>query len=333
MEPLRIGLVGFGFHGQSIRDGAAGVEELKITGIYDPAEKLQKEIRATGAVACRTLDELLVSGIEGVIVASPAEHHEEAVRSAVHAGIPILLEKPMALTYPEAKRLATAAADASVRFMVGMTTHYRPEMVFAAEMVRSGRIGQVMTIHEEIVIGMDQFPMNYVSRENGGGVWLENGVHCLDHLLWFGGPIVGLLSAAICSRFLGGFHEDMAMITAEHADGVISQAHLQWMPYKETRGFCFKVYGTNGSVEVRGLDRVILNIGGKVSVHTFYGEGTDYISEFSARHLPGVRAQLRDFASYIRDGKEPELSVQHALEAHRLLDKAYALAKQALRSD
>ncbi|MBI2054612.1 MAG: hypothetical protein HYT39_00740 [Candidatus Sungbacteria bacterium] len=115
------------------------------------------------------------------------------------------------------------------------------------------------------------------------------------------------------------------MIHVVHENGVVNQAHLQWMPYKDTKGFCFKVYGSLGSLEVRGLDRVIVNVGGEISTQTFYGEG-DYIDNFAVRHLPGVVAQLRDFAAYVRDGKEPQVSVAHVLEAHRWLDKAYQLA-------
>ncbi|MBI2054613.1 MAG: Gfo/Idh/MocA family oxidoreductase [Candidatus Sungbacteria bacterium] len=120
-------------------------------------------------------------------------------------GLAVELEKPIALTYEESKEITKLAKVANIRLMIGMATHYRPEMVFASQQITAGVIGEIKTIHEETVLGINPFPLNYVAENNGGGVLLENGIHMLDHLLlWFGGPIDEMLSASVGSHFLGG---------------------------------------------------------------------------------------------------------------------------------
>jgi len=237
-----------------------------------------------------------------------------------------MLEKPISPNYKEAKAVVSTANRAGIKFMVGLTTHYRPEMILAERLLREGKIGDIRTIQEQIVIGLKPFPMNYVARSNGGGVLLENGIHLLDHLMWFGGPVSKLFGASIGKYFLDGHHEDVCMFQAAHENGVLSQGHLQWMPYKEAGGFRLMVYGSKGCLEVRGLDSVRVNTLGRSDFFPLYNDDSNYIDSFVARHLPGVIGQLRDFAAYVRGEKNPEVSTEHALEAHRWIDKIYRVA-------
>lgn len=230
----------------------------------------------------------------------------------------------MAVTYADADEIARIARGAGVKLMVGMTTHYRPEMLLAKRLLREGLIGEVKTIREEMVIGINPFPMNYVAEENEGGVLLENGIHMLDHLIWFGGQVEKLLGASVNKRFLGGFHEDTVMFQLLHESGIASQGHLQWMPYKEAGGLCLKLYGTKGCIEVRGLDSVRLNVAGFEGWFPCYGMlGMNYIDHFAERHLPGAVGQLGDFLAFLKGEKEPEVSVDHVLSAHYWVDQVY----------
>ena len=327
---LNVGIAGYGFHGQSLHQAALSSKRINVVAVLELDTSKHKAISGASVVPYEKQEDFFRhSGLEAVIIASPVATHRELVTTAAKAGIPIELEKPMAVTYTESLQAAEVADKYAVPMMVGMTTHYRPEMQEADRIIASGELGDIRTIHEEIVIGLEpEALMGYVAEENQGGVLLENGIHLIDHLLWYGGPIKKLLSATISSRFLGGFHEDVAMLHALHEGGVESTSHLQWMPYRESNGFKMKLYGTKGYMEIRGLDGLRINRGGSVQDISCYQDTGNYIEHFAARHLPGVTNQLNDFAGFVLDKKAPLVPLQHVLEAHKWLDRAYMRARR-----
>lgn len=324
MKVLNIGVIGFGFHGKTIVQAVKLSKSLKTVAVLDPDQKKKEEINKFGIKYHENIESFLGNkSVQAVVVASPVSTHLAMVKCIAEAGLPIELEKPMAVKFEEVNEIMSIISGTKVPFMVGMTTHYRPEMIRAWNLVRSGIIGPIRTIHEEIVIGLNSFPMNYVVKENHGGVLLENGIHMIDHCLWFGGKLSKILSASVGNGFLNGFHEDTAFIHAVHSNGVVSLGHLQWMPYKEAGGFCLKLYGDKGMIEVRGLDGLRLNSDGESMYITCYEDGGDYIDNFASRHLPGVVNQLEDFAKFVNFGKKPEVPVDDVIDAHFWLDKVW----------
>jgi predicted dehydrogenase len=60
-----------------------------------------------------------------------------------------------------------------------------------------------------------------------------------------------------------------------------------------------------------------------------HGRGLPRVIVPGVRDLRGYRAMYRDFASAIRTGRAPEMSLERALEDQRLMDQAYATAAPA----
>lgn len=321
----KVGLVGYGFHGQTIHKAIEQTPCMEMVALLEPDSSKHQFLEKSARAYVDLQEFMRHPGLDGVIIASPVNTHRHIVETAVQAGVTAIeLEKPMAITYADASKIARIAREAGVKLMVGMTTHYRPEMLLAERFLREGSIGEIRTIREEMVIGISPFPMNYVAEENEGGVLLENGIHMLDHLIWFGGKVQELLGASVSKCFLGGFHEDAVMFQLLHESGIISQGHLQWMPYKEAHGFCLKLYGTRGCIEVRGLDSVRINSDGVERWYPCYDmRGTDYIDEFASRHLPGVVGQLADFLAFLNGENESKVPLDHVLSAHFWVDQIY----------
>ncbi len=94
--------------------------------------------------------------IDAVVMALPPQFHAETAIKAVEAGKDVLVEKPIALTVPDAKR-AVAAAKANNRvFMVGHVLRFHPAFEKLKELIDAGELGEVRYIHSHR-LGLGKF--------------------------------------------------------------------------------------------------------------------------------------------------------------------------------
>jgi UDP-N-acetyl-2-amino-2-deoxyglucuronate dehydrogenase len=124
---------------------------------------------------------------KGVVLATPHHLHRHGAEQAAEAGRHVLVEKPMALTLPDADAMIEACSRAGTTLMVAESVRYgRPHMAMA-EVIRSGRIGQVLSgwINR---IGTGHHTYRYPGRRAwladpdvcGGGIWMLNGIHTMS---------------------------------------------------------------------------------------------------------------------------------------------------------
>ena len=117
-EPLRIGIAGAGHFGRYHALKVAASPRAHLVGIYDPDAERAKTIGwETGAPDMPF--EALLSAIDALIVAAPAEAHHPLAAAALRAGKHVLVEKPIAATLAEADELAALAADKKLVLQVG----------------------------------------------------------------------------------------------------------------------------------------------------------------------------------------------------------------------
>ena len=111
-----LGVIGLGrigaFHTETL-SGLAGIDGLVIT---DERGDVAEAVAAKhGAKYVATVDELLSSGVDGVVVAAATPAHAELTLAAVERGIPTFCEKPIASTAVESARVAEAMGLTGIR--------------------------------------------------------------------------------------------------------------------------------------------------------------------------------------------------------------------------
>jgi predicted dehydrogenase len=128
-------------------------------------------------------DQLLGDGgLDAVYIASPNAFHLEHSLRAIEAGVPALVEKPLATSATDAVRIADAARAAGVYVAEGMWTRFLPQSVEIDRLLRSGRLGAVRSVHSALGTKRDFDPAARVfAPELGGGALLDLGVYTL----WF----------------------------------------------------------------------------------------------------------------------------------------------------
>ena len=125
-------------------------------------------------------DALCKSGdIDAVYLCLPNSLHCDYAVRAARAGIHVLCEKPMALTEEECEQMAAAARAGGVRLMVAYRLHFERTNLEAAEIARSGRLGELREFSS--AFAMQVVPGNIRTRsETGGGVLYDIGIYCIN---------------------------------------------------------------------------------------------------------------------------------------------------------
>ncbi|HEV2086187.1 MAG TPA: Gfo/Idh/MocA family oxidoreductase, partial [Gemmatimonadales bacterium] len=125
MSPrLPVGVIGVGALGQHHARHLAGLDEVRLVGVYD-ADRARASQVASGlsTVAFTDMDDLLRQ-VEAVTVAVPTPAHAEVGSRALDLGVPVLMEKPLAVTLAEADHLIASARRRQVQLQVGHIERY-----------------------------------------------------------------------------------------------------------------------------------------------------------------------------------------------------------------
>lgn len=117
--PLPVGVIGVGALGRHHARHLASFHGVELVGVYDLDSQRAATVAAeTGTRAFPDLDDLL-RRVRAVTVAVPTPAHADIGIRALEAGLPLLMEKPLAATMEEADRLVAAAAARGLQLQVG----------------------------------------------------------------------------------------------------------------------------------------------------------------------------------------------------------------------
>ena len=137
-----------------------------------------------GATPADSVEELLSSGIDGVVIAAATPAHAELTLAAVERGIPTFCEKPIAATAAESVRVADIIARSGVPVQVGYQRRFDAAFAAAKRAVDDGSLGLLHTVRSTT---MDPAPppMDYIA--GSGGIFRDCAVHDFDMLRWITG--------------------------------------------------------------------------------------------------------------------------------------------------
>lgn len=123
---------------------------------------------------------------EGIVLATPHNHHRPGTEQAAAAGRHILVEKPIALSLADADAMIAACDDAGVTLMVAESACYRRANLAVREALDAGMIGQVLNGRIEAIY-RGRHTYSYPGRRawladpdaGGSGIWMLNGIHAM----------------------------------------------------------------------------------------------------------------------------------------------------------
>ncbi len=198
--------------------------------------------------------------IDYVTIVTPNHAHYAPAKAFLEAGIPVLCEKPITMTVDEAIDLQQIVEQKKVPFVLAHTYTGHPMMMFAKELVRQGKIGDVRKVEawynqgwlatalekEGLQQAQWRTDPSRTGISNCGG---DIGTHAFVAATWVSGRAVTRVSARL-NRFVEGRDlDDDFNVIAELDNGgtaLITATQIA-IGYKNDNGF--RIYGSSGSLE------------------------------------------------------------------------------------
>ncbi|MEO7069762.1 MAG: Gfo/Idh/MocA family oxidoreductase [Nostocoides sp.] len=246
--PMRVGLVGYGMAGRRIhapliaRAGlvVATVSTADKTRTADVASDLPE------AVVVADLTALLArGGVDVVVLASPTGAHEAQAEQVIAAGVPVVVDKPLALDAPAGLRVLDLAAHHNVPLTVFQNRRHDPELLGLTAVIEQGLVGEVFRAEYRWdrwrPVRNDRW-RHTATAAQGGGLLLDLGAHLIDQALLLHGEVESVY-AELDARV--AVAEDDAFLACRHRSGVLS--HLSMSALNGAPGPRARLAGSNGA--------------------------------------------------------------------------------------
>lgn len=223
-SPLRVGLVGIGMMGRNHARVLSALDGVRLTVIADPAGDPH---RVAGSVpVVETVADLVAHEVDMAVVATPTGFHLAAGLELAAAGVPTLIEKPLAVDAEESQQLVDVFEGAGLVNAVGHIERCNPALLALRERLDNGDLGD---IYQVATRRQGPFP----HRIADVGVVKDLATHDIDLTAWVIRSDYQSVSAHSAHKS-GRSHEDLISVTARMQDGTVVSHLVNWLsPLKE----------------------------------------------------------------------------------------------------
>ncbi|XDA99209.1 Gfo/Idh/MocA family oxidoreductase [Sulfitobacter sp. LCG007] len=197
--------------------GALRLAGLEIHSVIDPAPGASDIARRYGVPHHASLEAGLEARPAGVVLATPNAHHPEGAMSCISAGVPVLIEKPIATTLAAARRIVAAGQAAGVPVLTGHHRRHLPVVQAARARIGEGALGRIVAAHGMFWIAKpDAYFETPWRRSPGAGPTFMNLIHDIDLMRYLLGDVQGV-QAVMSNAVRGNPIEDAcgALLTFE----------------------------------------------------------------------------------------------------------------------
>ncbi|MFC9262993.1 Gfo/Idh/MocA family protein [Streptomyces hydrogenans] len=302
--PLRLGIAGLGVISRFYVAAAERMPEWEVAAVCDLREEALAPFR--GRVACHTDHRAMLAAgpLDALVVAVPNHAHAEVCADALRAGVPVCVEKPLALDPADGRRLAALSRERGVPVLTAFHRRYNDRVLAlldrlpapdAPVRVESVTVRYLERIEEHI--GADTWYLD--PARCGGGCVADNGPNAFDLVRLLLGETPSEVVAAEVVRDAAG--TDRQAVVELAGPGGRGRVELDWSYPGEVKDVVVRFDdGTELSADMLG--------------------GRPGFKESLWHEYEGV---LRDVAA-LRELPDPSRAVEGGLAALELVAAVYA---------
>jgi len=258
MKKIKVGIIGAGkiaerLHLPSYKE-TKNAEVVAICDIKrEKAERLAKMFNIP-QIYTDYKEMIRQAGIDAVSVCTPNYLHCEMTVFAANNKKHVLVEKPMALTIAEMKKMINVCKKNNVVLMVEQTQRFDPAHEVFRDLINSGVLGKIIAVrgklgHSGPEFWSDDSPWFFDKKKSGGGVTMDVGIHILDLIRFVTGKEVDSVAATVNNLVKKKIKlEDNVEAVLKFKDGTMGVFETSWStsPYEVT----VQVYGEKGKAIV-----------------------------------------------------------------------------------
>jgi predicted dehydrogenase len=279
-----------------------------------------------GRWASATTADEAISGVDAVVVASPSSMHADHASSALQAGLPVLVEKPLATNSRAAERLAALARERRVTCGVAMNLRFHPAVLELRRLVAGNRLGSIRYAH--VSCGSDlrrwrpgvDYRNSYSARAELGGGVVRDCIHELDYLTWLLGPTASITAETANVSDLEIDVEDLGLALLRLSSGALASVDLTYFDPAYRRG-CLLV----GALATARWDWK------RGTIELAHADGNAETLDVAADVSSTYVAELRDFLQAIETGRPPSTTAEEGAAVLRLVDALFQSARGGRR--
>jgi len=331
MKTRGIAVIGSG----SIADQHLGalreIPHAKVVGVFSRgAEKARKMGEREKCRWTTDYHELLADpAVEIADIVTSSGSHAAITRDALAAGKHVLVEKPMAMTSTEADELLSLAKAKGRTLGVVSQRRFEDQHEAVKKLLDAGALGKLLLVEVSCPYFRDQ--AYYDSADwrgkiaTDGGAIMNQGIHSVDLMLWFGGP-----AKAVQGKIATQTHrmeaEDLALAIVTFENGAFGtiMASTSIQP-----GFtpCLNLYGEKGTVKLEGATIAHWTVPGVPKPEFGTAQASAAVrGPLLSSHVMHQR-QILDVLAAIEEGRPPRVSGEDGRRAVKLIEGLYQSSK------
>jgi len=326
---VRIAVAGAGLIGRRHAQAVSVAEGVALGSIVDPGDVGAEVAKLHGVRHYRSLADMIAKDRpDGVILATPNQIHVENALDCIAAGLPALVEKPLATDLDGAACIVAAGKANNVPLLTGHHRRHNPLIARAKEVIDAGDLGQITAVQATTWFYKpeDYFDVEWRRKKGAGPVYL-NLIHDIDLMRHLCGEVVAV-HAMESNAVRGNEVEETAVILLKFASGALGTVNVSdtivapWSwelsarenpDYPATSEDCYLIGGTHGSISLPNL-AVWSNRGTRSWWEPI--SSTKLIFDFED---PLIR-QARQFAAVIRGDEAPLVSAEEGLKNQKVIE-------------
>jgi predicted dehydrogenase len=322
-EPLRVACIGMGWWSDVLADAIQRSKKLRIAACYTRSEDKRKAFAVK--YGCTAAPDYLAilgdPGIEAIVNTTPNDVHLETTRAAAEAGKHVFLDKPIANTVSEGRKITEACREAGVVLALGYQRRRESHFRWIRERITAGEFGKMVNAEANISrdrLGqIDLKSWRYTAAGMPGGVMLQIGIHYADVLEYLLGPVKAV-NGRFAQLVLPGDNPDVASMVLEHEAGALSTLNASYASASEY--YLMNIYGKEASAYYdmhQGLR--VLRRGGKGASPVPCAKNDTFVEE------------LEEFAEAVRGNGAPEMGGEAATRSLAVIRAGIVSAREGRR--
>ena len=193
-KKIGIGIVGSGSIARIHIDALAGVENAHLVAVAGRNPVTSRELAALGGARTEDSVEALVgrADVDAVLIATPSGAHLDPVQAAIQAGKHVLCEKPLEIESARVLSMVEHARKAGVLLGGFFPMRFGAGARAVKQALDEGRFGRLVSLGARVKWWRDAAYYRDSSWRgtwalDGGGALMNQGIHAVDLLQWFGG--------------------------------------------------------------------------------------------------------------------------------------------------